>query len=55
MKIQKGAMPDTSRAIRTLVMVVPMLAPKMTPVAWARSMIPALMKPITITVVAEDD
>ena len=51
----EGAMPDTSRAIRTLVMAVPMLAPKMTPVAWARSMIPALIKPMTMTVVAEDD
>ena len=32
-----------------------MLAPKMTPVAWARSMMPALIKPMTITVVAEED
>ena len=55
MKMQAGAIPDTSSAISTLVMVVPMFAPKMTPVAWARSMIPALMKPMTITVVAEED
>lgn len=54
-QMQNGAMPDTSRAIRTLVMVVPMLAPKITPVACARSIIPALIKPMTITVVAEED
>ena len=54
-KIQKGAIPETSRAIKTLVMVVPILAPKITPVACARSMIPALIKPMTMTVVAEED
>ena len=42
-------------AIRIDVMVVPMLAPMITPVAWARSMIPALMKPMTMTVVADED
>ena len=34
-------------------MVVPMLAPKMTEMAWGRLIRPALTKPMTITVVAE--
>ena len=55
MKMQKGAMAEMSSAMRTLVMVVPMLAPMMTPVAWARLRMPALRKPITMTVVAEED
>lgn len=36
-----------------LVMVVPILAPMITPVAWNRLIIPAFTKPTTITVVAE--
>ena len=37
------------------VMVVPMLAPMMTPTDWARDMSPAEMKPTTSTVVTEED
>ena len=36
------------------VMVVPILAPMITPTAWASSSIPAFTKPTTITVVAEE-
>ena len=36
------------------VMVVPMLAPMMTAVAWKRVIIPALTSPTTMTVVAEE-
>ncbi len=35
------------------VIVVPMLAPKMTEIAWGRDISPALTKPMVITVVAE--
>ena len=35
--------------------VVPMLAPRMTPMAWWRFISPALTKPISMTVVAEED
>ena len=38
-----------------LVMVVPILAPMMTPAACDRRMMPELTKPTTITVVAEED
>ncbi|MHB9293657.1 hypothetical protein Holit_02784 [Hollandina sp. SP2] len=37
------------------VIVVPILAPMMTPIAWVRVSSPALTKETTITVVAEDD
>ena len=37
------------------VMVVPMLAPMMTPMAWRRAMKPLLTSPTTITVVTELD
>ena len=36
------------------VMVVPMLAPMMTVVAWNRDISPALTNPTTMTVVAEE-
>ena len=42
---------DTSHAVT----VVPMLAPMMTPMAWASVSRPALTKLTTITVVAEED
>ena len=37
-----------------LVTVVPILAPMMMPTAWVRLMMPALTKPTTMTVVAEE-
>ena len=37
------------------VMVVPMFAPIMTPTDWASDIKPALTKPTTMTVVAEED
>ncbi len=37
------------------VIVVPMLAPIITPTAWCSVMIPEFTKPTTITVVAEED
>lgn len=37
------------------VTVVPTFAPMMTPTAWVRESSPALTKPTTMTVVAEDD
>ena len=40
-------------AISCAVIVVPMLAPKITEIACGRLISPALTKPITITVVAE--
>ena len=40
---------------RSDVVVVPMFAPMMTPTAWVRLSSPALTKPTTITVVAEED
>ena len=42
------------KAISWAVMVVPILAPRITPIAWARVMNPELTKPITITVVADE-
>ena len=50
-----GAMSVSLKAISWAVMVEPMLEPKMTPAAWYRSMSPALTKPTTITVVADED
>ena len=41
---------DTSQPVT----VVPILAPMMTPIAWDRFMIPALTKPTTMTVVADE-
>ena len=38
-----------------LVMVVPILAPMMIPIAWDNFIIPEFTKPTTITVVAEED
>ena len=54
-KMQNGASREASSAIRILVIVVPIFAPRITPVACARSMMPALIIPMVITVVAEDD
>ena len=41
---------DTSHPVT----VVPMLAPMITPIAWLKFMIPALTKPTTMTVVADE-
>lgn len=41
--------------INHAVVVVPMLAPKITPNDWDKLSRPALANPTTITVVAEDD
>ena len=54
-KAISGANSPTSRAISRPVTVVPMLAPMMIQTAWFRVIMPALTKPTTITVVAEDD
>ena len=44
-----------SKAISCAVIVVPMLAPKITEIACGSPISPALTKPITITVVALED
>ena len=54
-KANRGASSPTSRAMSRPVTVVPMLAPMMIHTAWFRVIIPALTKPTTITVVAEED
>ena len=46
--------PSWDRDTIQAVMVVPMLAPMMTPTAWFRVMSPALTKPTTMTVVAPE-
>ena len=53
-KMHSGAMKEISSAIRMLVMVVPTLEPMITAVACARSIIPALTRPITMTVAAAE-
>ena len=50
-----GAISEKFRAISTEVTVVPMLAPIITPTACVSDIMPALTKPTTITVVADDD
>ena len=55
MIIHIGAIAETSMAISIAVTVVPILAPMITPVACAKSIMPAFKKPISITVVADDD
>ena len=45
----------TSKETICAVTVVPMLVPKMIPIACERFSSPALMKPITITVLALED
>ena len=50
-----GARAPTSRAMSSPVTVVPMLAPMMIHTAWFRVIMPALTKPTTMTVVAEED
>lgn len=42
---------DTSQPV----IVVPILAPMMTPIAWERFIKPAFTNPTTMTVVAEED
>ena len=51
----RGASSPTSRAMSRPVTVVPMLAPMMIHTAWFRVIMPALTKPTTMTVVAEED
>ena len=46
---------DILNATNCAVIVVPILAPKIKPIAWARVSNPALIKPMTITVLALDD
>lgn len=53
-KIGRPYFPTLSTKIQP-VMVVPMLAPIMTPTAWDSSITPLLTKPTTITVVTELD
>ena len=55
MKMAGIASPPRSNEMTWAVMVVPMLAPKMMPIPWVRFSKPALMKPMTITVVALED
>ena len=50
-----GASAPTSRAMSRPVTVVPTLAPMMSQTAWFSVIIPALTKPTTMTVVAEED
>ena len=45
----------TLKAIICAVMVVPMLAPIITPIDWVSVISPAVMKPTTSTVVTEED
>ena len=47
--------PSNLKEINWAVMVVPMLAPKMIPTACCKLINPALMKPKTMTVVADED
>ena len=54
-KANRGARAPTSRAMSIPVMVVPMLAPMMIQTAWFSVIMPALTKPTTMTVVAEED
>ena len=50
--IAMGAKELKLRETSTLVVVVPMFAPIITPIAWVRFIMPVLTKPTTITVVA---
>ena len=54
-KATTGASAPTSRAMSRPVTVVPTLAPIISHTAWLRVIIPALTKPTTMTVVAEED
>ena len=54
-KAMSGASSPTSRAMSRPVTVVPMLAPMMIQTAWFRVIMPALTKPTTMTVVADED
>ena len=54
-KANSGAIAPTSKAMSWPVMVVPMLAPMITPTAWRSVIMPEFTKPTTITVVAEED
>ena len=45
----------TGKATIWAVMVVPMSAPKMTPMAWDRDIMPAVTNPTSITVVTDED
>ena len=53
--IAGSASPERLKEMICAVTVVPTLAPKMMPMAWVRVRSPALMNPITITVVALED
>ena len=53
MAINKGAHLVNFNATNCPVIVVPILAPNITPAAWYRFIKPALTNPTTITVVAE--
>ena len=53
--IAGSANAEMSNATICAVMVVPMFVPKMIPIDCARFRSPALIKPITMTVVALDD
>ncbi len=54
-KIKMGTTAPIFKETKNAVVVVPMLAPMITPVAWTRVSNPELTNPITITVVAELD
>ena len=54
MRTASGAIAVRLMAIITPVTVVPILAPMITPTAWAKFISPAFTKPTTITVVAEE-
>ena len=47
--------PEESRRRICAVIVVPIFAPRMTPTDWRRVIMPALTKPTTMTVVADED
>lgn len=53
--IAGSASPERLKEMICAVTVVPMFAPKMMPIDWTSDSNPALMKPITITVVALED
>ena len=53
--IAYGPILESPAAIRIVVIVVPIFAPMMIAVAWLKHIMPALTKPMTITVVAALD